>query len=52
MAKQQIIGNISDALITVIKADGKIEKKPVKDLTDEELKLLNKNINKALGTLV
>ena len=47
----QIIGNFSDALVTVISKDGKIEKKPIKDLTDEELILLNHNINKTLGYL-
>lgn len=52
MVKQQIIGNISDALITVIYKDGKTEKKRVKDLTEEELRLLDKTINKALGTLI
>ena len=40
--------NISDALVSVGDESGKVEKKPVKDLTDEELKILSDNINKQL----
>lgn len=40
--------NVSGVLVSVRNENGKLEIKPVKDLTEEELNILSDNINKQL----